>query len=84
MSAASPFPGDIGSAGWSTWLAEAIDTATLERLRSNTATGRPCGKEDFVVRLERELDRLLRPQKTGRKPKAQDEPDVTTDLFGNL
>lgn len=84
MAGERPFPGEVGKEGWSGWLARGVDEATLERLRRNTATGRPCGGEDFVTRLERELDRILRPQKVGRRPKAGTDLDPTADLFENL
>ena len=32
-------------------------------------TGRPLGSANFVVKLERILDRMLLPKKAGRKPK---------------
>lgn len=79
--APAEFPGEIGKEGWSNWLARGVDEATLERLRRDTATDRPCGGENFVTRLERELDRIFRPQKVGRKPKARADPDFTTNLF---
>jgi len=47
-------------------------------------TGRPCGSKDFVMRLEEELDRILQPQKSGRKPKPADVPDPTEDLFAGF
>ncbi len=80
----SPFPGRIASAGWADWLAQGLDDRTLERIRRNTATGRPCGDDDFVTRLERDLDRILRPQQAGRKPKGSLDPELTGDLFENL
>jgi hypothetical protein len=40
------------------------------QLRRHEATGRPAGSERFVKRLEKVLGRVLRPQKAGRKRKA--------------
>jgi len=47
-------------------------------------TGRPCGSKDFIMRLEEELDRILQPQKSGRKPKPADVPDPTEGLFAGF
>ena len=52
-----------------------LDTPTLERLRSNTSTGRPC------ERIEQTLDRILRPQKVGRKPRTPENAPDSSDLF---
>ena len=82
MRSECPFPGDIGEAKWAQWLAAGLDDATCQRLRGNTMTGRPCGGSDFVARLERELNRILRPQKVGRKPKHSSSVENTPDLFG--
>lgn len=46
-----------------------MDFVSAERLRRHEKTGRPLGSENFVVRLEKILDRMLRPKKAGRKPK---------------
>ena len=39
------------------------------RLREHERTGRPLGDEEFVVRLEKDLGRVLHRQKRGPKPK---------------
>ena len=78
----SPFPGRVTQERWCSWLAEGLDQVTLERLRSNTMTGRPCGGEDFIDRLEQQLNRILRPQKVGRKPKGTEESELVPDFFG--
>ena len=53
---------------WREFLLEGVDPAEAELLRRHGRTGRPLGSDRFVVRLERGLRRVLRPQKPGRKP----------------
>lgn len=62
-----PFPGAIGD--WRRWLAVELDDETLNRLRDNTATGRPSGSDAFVSEMERRLARSLRRvrRKAGRR-----------------
>lgn len=62
-----PFPGPIER--WAEWLAADPCDAQIEALRRSTSTGRPCGSESFVARLEGQLDRGLRRGKRGRKPR---------------
>lgn len=52
-----------------TLLGEMPDLAMLEQaLRRAESIGRPLGDPKFLDRLERKLDRPLKPQKRGRKP----------------
>jgi len=62
-----PPPGVIDD--WRGWLATESEEQT-EPLRRHTFTGRPCGSESFVARLEARLQRVLRPQKRGPRPTA--------------
>jgi putative transposase len=39
--------------------------------RKHERTGRPIGDETFIERLERLLDRRLKPRKPGPKPRAK-------------
>jgi len=55
---------------WKAFLSEADDPAVAE-IRLKTRTGRPCGDDGFIQRLETLLARPLRPRKPGRKPKAK-------------
>jgi putative transposase len=60
----------------------------LDRLRQATQTGRPFGTPDFVAELEEKLERTLRPQKRGRKPKAEpksssEQNEVRVVTFGD-
>jgi len=51
---------------WPKFFEEAVDSVLAERLRRHEQTGRPLGSENFVVKLEKILDRMLRPKKAGR------------------
>ncbi|MCC6265042.1 MAG: transposase [Bryobacterales bacterium] len=45
----------------------------LDRRREATRDGRPFGGKDFATDLEAKLERVLEPQKRGRKPKHSDQ-----------
>src|SRR5689334_13660723 len=62
-----PLVGVIGD--WSAWLAPDDLESDLRDIRKATAKDFPFAEEAFVKRLELELGRPLRPQKTGRKKK---------------
>ena len=67
---------------WGEWVNVRLDTATEDKLRSSTATGRPCGSPEFVRELELRLGRELSAPKRGRPRKAEPETVSTEDLFG--
>jgi len=50
-------------------LTSAVTEEELKVLRGHERTGRPLGDDDFLVRLEKNLGRVLRRQKPGRKGK---------------
>jgi putative transposase len=54
---------------WSNFLS--VDASESERavFRKHERTGRPIGDETFIERLERLLDRRLKPRKPGPKPR---------------
>jgi hypothetical protein len=54
------------------------EQTALARLRATEATGRPLGSDEFVMQLERLMERRLRRQKPGRKVKA---PQSAGELF---
>ncbi len=56
---------------WVTFLAEEYSDAEAEAIRRHERTGRPLGNDDFLSKLERALDRSVRPGKPG--PKAFDK-----------
>jgi putative transposase len=49
------------------------DPEVVRQLRRHEATGRPAGGDRFVKRLERLLDRVLRPGRPGRKKKTAEK-----------
>jgi putative transposase len=54
---------------WAAFLSQAAGQAEQEALRRHERTGRPLGSQRFIGKLEKLLDRVLRPQKGGRPPK---------------
>ncbi len=56
---------------WRDVLEQGVEeAAVLARIREATQTGRPMAEPDFIMELESQLKRPLRPQKRGPKPKA--------------
>ena len=51
---------------WSEFFKEGVDSLLAEKMRKHEQTGRPLGSDNFVVKLEKILDRMLRPRKAGR------------------
>ena len=51
---------------WQEWLREGVPSELITEIRNSTKTGRPLGSEDFVIRIEKSLSRILRPKKRGR------------------
>jgi putative transposase len=56
---------------WSGYLREKEDTVLLEDIRQGTRTGRPCGDDRFMTRLEHLLGRRLTALPRGRPRKSQ-------------
>jgi len=56
---------------WAGLLRGKDEPSILDTLRAHKRTGRPLGDNKFLDKLERELDRALRPAKRGRKPKTE-------------
>ena len=54
---------------WASFLSEPGDENQLSKLRQHERTGRPLGNEEFVLELEKELGRDLRPKPPGRLKK---------------
>ena len=54
---------------WAVFFSQPVDSLVVEKRRKHEQTGRPLGSEKFVMKLERILDRMLRPKKPGRKRK---------------
>ena len=68
-----PLPAEniISSEGWSGWLAGEDVADDLLLLRAATASGRPCGSQEFVEELETLLGRYLQAKPRGRPRKSQ-------------
>ena len=64
---------------WKQYLSEAPNLAAQTNLIKSTNTGRPCGKEDFVMRMEAFLNRRLTALPTGR-PRGRKNSEEATDL----
>ena len=58
---------DPPSRDWATWLRTEVEDLTLKKIRTDTATGRPTGSDEFVARLEAQLDRRLSRRKYTRE-----------------
>ncbi|MDA8388765.1 MAG: transposase [Nitrospiraceae bacterium] len=58
-----------GIKNWAAYLREGEDEKDLTAIRENTKTGRPCGDEFFVIKIENMLGRQLRRSKGGRPRK---------------
>ena len=50
--------------------AAGVEAEAVDEFRRHERTGRPLGRDGFLVGLERMLGRILRPQKPGPKPEA--------------
>ena len=54
---------------WKSFLSNAAKGDAIDLLRRHEHTGRPLGDSAFVTRMENNVQRILRRQKPGRKPK---------------
>ena len=70
----SRWSGESLGKDWSAWLAdESPDNGQEDRVRARTHTGRPCGDDDFMKRVEGIVGRELAPRKPGPKPRTIEE-----------
>ena len=51
---------------WSSYLSEVQDEAMINNIRKNSATGRPCGDDYFVEKIETFIGKRLKAQAKGR------------------
>jgi hypothetical protein len=58
-------------ANWPEYLCAAMDQSLAEKIDAHTRTGRQLDEAAFVRELEAQLDRRLRPQKRGPKPRSE-------------
>ena len=56
---------------WSSYLREKEEAALVEEIRKNTKTGRPCGDDEFILRLEGLTGRRLSALPWGRPRKTE-------------
>ena len=56
---------------WSKYLREKEDSFLVADIRQNTKTGRPCGDDGFILRLEKLLGRRLGALPWGRPRKGK-------------
>ncbi|MCL4476297.1 MAG: transposase [Nitrospirae bacterium] len=56
---------------WPGYLGEKEDDALINTIRSNTRTGRPCGDEGFIEKIEGVLGRRLKAMSKGRPKKVR-------------
>jgi len=54
---------------WKDFLCLTPSEQDIKMLQQHERTGRPLGSEGFITRLEKSIDRLLKPKRPGRKPK---------------
>jgi putative transposase len=54
---------------WLGYLMEGDDDKLIQKIRQNTKTGRPCGGEDFIKKIEGLIGRRLRTLPRGRPRK---------------
>jgi len=64
---------------WSAWLAGDDERESIQMIRVAT-TGRVCGSEEFIKRIELETHRYLRPKPRGRKAQQSGENGQSTPL----
>jgi len=62
---------------WKSLLSKEEDEEVVQNLLKKTRTGRPCGEDQFVERMEQMTGRILKPQKPG--PKSQDSTKAVAD-----
>jgi putative transposase len=54
---------------WPRFFKESLDVLAIEKLRLHETTGRPLGSEKFVEKMEKILNKALKPKKAGRPKK---------------
>ena len=54
---------------WAAYLTAGDDEELINNIRKNMKTGRPCGDDDFIKKIESLLDRRLKALPRGRPPK---------------
>jgi hypothetical protein len=57
--------------GWEAYLEEKDDNKVIDAIRKSSLTGRPCGDDGFMRRIEGILNRELRAKRWGRPSKGK-------------
>jgi hypothetical protein len=65
---------------WSEWLKLDSDVTT-DIMRCHTATGRPLGSTDFLIRIGDQIGRNLLPKKRGPRPRPRHDGADKTDPY---
>jgi len=65
----------LDTSKWEEFLQGEISEEEYEAIRKHENTGRPLGSENFITKLEKQLGRILHPQKGGRPRKTEKETD---------
>jgi putative transposase len=58
---------------WAEFFNQDADSSFAEKMRRHELTGRPLGSGNFVLKIEKILNRILSPKKAGRKPKKENK-----------
>lgn len=58
---------------WAVFLGQEVTSEERKNLQKHERTGRPLGDVEFIERLEKKLNVVLKPGKPGPKPKASDQ-----------
>ena len=66
-----PFQSFHAVQNWEGYLSRPIDPNEMNTIQLHLQTGRPRGSDLFLDNIEAQIDRSVRPQKRGRKPKSQ-------------
>jgi putative transposase len=66
---------ELTGENWNKFLVDYPREEEIELLKKHERTGRPLGSKAFVNKIEILLERLLQPQKVGRKKMSMVSPD---------
>jgi putative transposase len=62
---------------WPSFLQRPLSADETRAVKRHEKTGRPLGSDAFILNLENQLRRVLRPGKSGPKPRRQPSPEET-------
>jgi hypothetical protein len=64
-----PPKGEVKS--WARWLGRESDPKKIERIKQALTSGKPCGDERFIKRMEKRFGRSFRSRNPGRPRKRE-------------